>query len=105
RPGRRTRIPRMLLYPAPVPESPNKRVVRRQPRSLRNGQLPPGNRTIADLGAQRPQHARRAVNELGKSTNDPDLKFLCLPRIGDEFDEFQPFDAIIVTMREEVSRD
>src|SRR6266404_8919188 len=95
----------MLLNPAPVPERENKRVVRRQLRFLRNGQPPPGGRTVADPGMQRPQHARRAVDEFGKSANYPDLKFVCLPRIGDEVDKFQPFDAIIVTMGKEVSRD
>src|SRR6266404_7909162 len=95
----------MLLNPAPVPERDNKRVVRPQLRFLGNGQPPPGGRTVADPGMQRPQHARRAVDEFGKSTNDSDLKFLRLPWIGDEVDKFQPFDAIIVTMSEEVSRD
>src|SRR5437899_4906098 len=95
----------MLLNPAPVPERENKRVVRRQLRFLANGQPPPGGRTVADPGMQRPQRARRAVDEFGKSANDPNLKFLRLPWIGDELDEFQPFDAIIVTMGEKVSRD
>src|SRR6267143_5964976 len=95
----------MLLNPTAVPERDNKRVVRRQLRFLGNGQPPPGGRTVADPGMQRPQQPRWAVDEFGKGTNDPDLKFLRLPRIGDDLDEFQPFDAIIVTMGEEVSRD
>ena len=59
---------------------------------------------IADAAAERPQHPGRAVDEFGQGANDPDRKLLAVLRLGNQLDEFQPFDAIIVAMGKEIPR-
>ena len=67
--------------------------------------LPRRRRIIADAGTQRPQHPGRTVDEFGQGADDPDREFLSDLGLGDQLDELQPLDTVIITMRIKIARD
>ena len=93
------------LNPAAVPEANNERVIDRHLAITGDGLLKRCGRIIANAAAQRPQHPRRAVDEFGQGADDPDREFLSNLGLGDQLDELQPLDTVIVTMRIKIARD